>query len=66
MGINRWSSIEQRKMNEFEAKAADIEDPRPDVNIPDGTSRVAASTEPSEDSEKQRIVEKLMKLENNN
>ncbi len=65
MGINRWSDVEQRKMNEYEAKAADLEDPRPEVNVPDGTQRITASIEPSENPEKQRVVEKLKKLEEN-
>ena len=57
MGINRWSGgVEDRKRNETEAKAGDE---IPKENKGDASSRLEASEEPAEDSEKREVVKKL-------
>jgi hypothetical protein len=59
VGINRWSGgIEERKRNETDAKAGD-EVPKQAKG--DTSSRLQASEEPAEDTEKREVVEKLKK-----
>ena len=60
MGINRWSSIEERKRNETDAKAGDE---LPKGKKGDASSRVEASDGPAEDPEKREVVEKLRERE---
>ncbi len=60
MGINRWSSIEERKRNETDAKAGDE---LPKGKKGDASSRVEASEGPAEDPEKREVVEKLRERE---
>jgi hypothetical protein len=60
MGINRWQGgIESRKTNEKEAKAGDIEEEISKEKKGDSSSRLEASEEPEENSEKRRVIEKL-------
>ena len=64
MGINRWSGgIEDRKRNEKEAKAGDLEEEISKEKKGDPSSRLEASEEPAEDEEKRKVVEKLKKRE---
>ncbi len=64
MGINRWSGgIEDRKRNEREAKAGDLEEGISGEKKGDSSSRLEASEEPAEDDEKREVVEKLKKRE---
>lgn len=56
MGVNRFSDMEERKKNETDAKASDE---IPEGKKGDASSRVEASEEPAEDSEKHRVLEKL-------
>lgn len=64
MGINRWSGgIEDRKRNEREAKAGDLEEGIYEEKKGDSSSRLEASEGPSEDDEKREVVEKLKKRE---
>lgn len=64
MGINRWSGgIEDRKVNEKEAKAGDLEEEISEEKKGDTSSRLEASEEPAENQEKRGVVEKLKKLE---
>ena len=64
MGINRWSGgIEDRKRNEREAKAGDLEEGISEEKKGDSTSRLEASEGPAEDDEKREVVEKLKKRE---
>ena len=64
MGINRWSGgIEDRKRNEREAKAGDLEEGIYKEKKGDSSSRLEASEGPAEDDEKREVVEKLKKRE---
>jgi hypothetical protein len=64
MGINRWSGgIEDRKRNEREAKAGDLEEGISEEKKGDSSSRLEASEGPAEDDEKREVVEKLKKWE---
>jgi hypothetical protein len=64
MGINRWSGgIEDRKRNEREAKAGDLEEGISEEKKGDSSSRLEASEGPAEDEEKREVVEKLKKRE---
>jgi|GEM_PF-1345668 hypothetical protein len=64
MGINRWSGgIEDRKRNEREAKAGDLEEGISEEKKGDSSSRLEASEGPAEDDEKREVVEKLKKRE---
>jgi hypothetical protein len=64
MGINRWSGgIEDRKRNETDAKAGDLEEDISKEKKGDSSSRLEASEEPAEDEEKREVVEKLKKRE---
>jgi hypothetical protein len=64
MGINRWSGgIEDRKRNEREAKAGDLEEGISEEKKGDSSSRLEASKGPAEDDEKREVVEKLKKRE---
>jgi hypothetical protein len=64
MGINRWSGgIEDRKRNEREAKAGDLEEGISKEKKGDSSSRLEASEGPAEDGEKREVVEKLKKRE---
>jgi hypothetical protein len=64
MGINRWSGgIEDRKRNEREAKAGDLEEGISEEKKGDSSSRLEASEGPAEDDEKRQVVEKLKKRE---
>jgi len=64
MGINRWSGgIEDRKRNEREAKAGDLEEDISKEKKGDSSSRLEASEGPAEDDEKREVVEKLKKRE---
>ena len=65
MGINRWSGgIEDRKRNEREAKAGDLEEGISEEKKGDSSSRLEAASEgPAEDDEKREVVEKLKKRE---
>lgn len=64
MGINRWQGgIEDRKRNEREAKAAEIEEEIPEGKKGDPSSRLEASEEPAENEEKSRVIEKLKERE---
>ena len=64
MGINRWSGgIEDRKRNETDAKAGDLEEDISKEKKGDSFSRLEASEEPAEDEEKREVVEKLKKRE---
>ena len=64
MGINRWSGgIEDRKRNEREAKAGDLEEGIYEEKKGESSSRLEASEGPSEDDEKREVVEKLKKRE---
>ena len=60
MGINRFSDQEERKRNEADAKAGDE---IPNQEQGDGSSRLEASEDPSEDPEKREVVEKLRERE---
>ena len=61
MGINRWSGgAEKRKRNEPDAKAGD-EVPKREKG--DASSRLQASEDPAEDTEKREIAEKLKNRE---
>ncbi len=60
MGINRWSGgIEDRKRNEREAKAGDLEEGISEEKKGDSSSRLEASEGPAEDPEKREVVKKL-------
>ena len=64
MGINRWSGgIEDRKRNETDAKASDLEEDISKEKKGDSSSRLEASEDPAEDEEKREVVEKLKKRE---
>ena len=64
MGINRWSGgIEDRKRNETDAKAGDLEEEISEEKQGDSSSRLEASQGPAEDEEKREVVEKLKKRE---
>ena len=64
MGINRWSGgIEDRKRNEREAKAGDLDEGISEEKKGDSSSRLEASEGPAEDDEKREVVEKLKKRE---
>ena len=64
MGINRWQGgIEDRKRNEKEAKAAEIEEEVSEGKKGDPSSRREAAEEPEENPEKRRVVEKLRERE---
>ena len=64
MGINRWSGgIEDRKRNEREAKAGDLEEGISEEKKGDSSSRLEASEGPAEDDEKCEVVKKLKKRE---
>ncbi len=64
MGINRWQGgIEDRKRNEKEAKAGDIEEEISKEKKGDASSRLEASEGPAEDDDKRQVVEKLKKRE---
>ena len=64
MGINRWSGgIEDRKRNEREAKAGDLEEGISEEKKGDSSSRLEDSEGPAEDDEKREVVEKLKKRE---
>ncbi len=64
MGINRWSGgIEDRKRNEKEAKANDIEEEISKEKKGDSSSRIEASDEPKDNPEKRRVIEKLKERE---
>ena len=64
MGINRWSGgIEDRKRNEREAKAGDLEEGISEEKKGDSSSRLEASDEPEENPEKRRVIEKLKERE---
>jgi hypothetical protein len=64
MGVNRWSGgIEDRKRNEREAKAGDLEEGISEEKKGDSSSRLEASEGPAEDDEKREVVEKLKKWE---
>jgi hypothetical protein len=64
MGINRWQGgIEDRKRNEKEAKAAEIEEEVSEGKKGDSSSRREAAEEPQENPEKRRVVEKLRERE---
>jgi hypothetical protein len=60
VGINRFSDIEERKRGEKDAKASD-EIPRGKKG--DTSSRLGASEEPAEDSEKREVLERLKEQE---
>ena len=60
MGINRFSDIEERKRGEKAAKASG-EIPRGKKG--DTSSRLGASEEPAEDSEKREVLERLKEQE---
>jgi hypothetical protein len=66
MGINRWQGgIEERKRNEKEAKAAEIDE---EIHEEEGkkggpSSRLEGSEEPEENPEKRRVIEKLKERE---
>ena len=63
MGINRWSDIEDRKRNETEAKAGELEEDIPKGKKGDPSSRLESSNEPGEDEEKRQVAEKLRERE---
>ncbi len=64
MGINRWSGgIEDRKRNEREAKAGDLEEGISEEKKGDSSSRLEASDEPKDNPEKRRVIEKLKERE---
>jgi len=64
MGINRWQGgIEDRKRNEKEAKAAEIEEEVSEGKKGDSSSRQVAAEEPEENPEKRRVVERLRERE---
>src|ERR687886_2254435 len=66
MGINRWQGgIEDRKRNEKEAKAADIDEEIEEEEGKKGgpSSRLESSEEPEENPEKRRGIEKDQKRE---
>ncbi len=64
MGINRWQGgIEDRKRNEKEAKAAEMEEEIPEGKKGDPSSRLEASEEPEENPEKRRVIDKLKERE---
>ena len=64
MGINRWQGgIESRKLNEKEAKANDVDEELSKEKKGDSSSRLEASEEPGENSEKRRVIEKLEEQE---
>lgn len=64
MGINRWQGgTESRKLNEKEAKANDLDEELSKEKKGDSSSRLEASEEPGENSEKLRVVEKLEEQE---
>ena len=67
MGINRWQGgIEDRKRNEKEAKAADIDEEIEEEEGKKGggpSSRLEGSEEPEENPEKRRVIEKLKERE---
>jgi hypothetical protein len=64
MGINRWSGgIEDRKRNETDAKAGDLEEEISEEKQGDSSSRLEASQESAEDEEKREVVEKLKNRE---
>jgi hypothetical protein len=60
VGINRFSDIEERKRGEKTAKASDE---IPGGKKGDTSSRLGASEEPAEGSEKREILEKLKEQE---
>ena len=64
MGVNRWSGgIEDRKRNETDAKAGDLEEDISKEKKGDSSSHLEASEEPAEDKEKREVVETLKKRE---
>ncbi len=64
MGINRWQGgIEDRKRNEKEAKAGEIEEELSEEKKGDPSSRLEASEEPDENPEKREVIEKLQERE---
>ena len=66
MGINRWQGgIEERKRNEKEAKAAEIDEEIHEEGKKGGgpSSRLEGSEEPEENPEKRRVIEKLKERE---
>ncbi len=64
MGINRWSGgIEDRKRNETDAKARDLEEEISEEKKGDSSSRLQASEGPAEDEEKREVVERLKERE---
>ena len=65
MGINRWQGgTENRKLNEKEAKANDIdEEISEEEKKGDSSSRLEASDEPEENPEKRRVIEKFKERE---
>ena len=66
MGINRWrGGIEDRKRNEKEAKAADIDEEIEEEKGKKGgpSSRLEGSEEPEENPEKRRVIENLKERE---
>jgi hypothetical protein len=67
MGINRWQGgIEDRKRNEKEAKAADIDEEiheEKEGKKGGPSSRLEGSEEPEENPEKRRVIEKLKERE---
>ena len=64
MGINRWQGgIEDRKRNEKEAKAGEIEEEISEEKKGDSSSRLEASEEPENNPEKRRVIEKLRERE---
>ena len=64
MGINRWSGgIEDRKRNETDAKAGDLEEDISKEKKGDSSSRLEASEEPEENPEKRRVIDKLTERE---
>jgi len=60
VSINRFSDIEERKRGEKAAKASDeiVRGKKGDTS-----SRLGASEEPAEDSEKREVLEKLKEQE---
>ena len=64
MGVNRWSGgIEDRKRNETDAKAGDLEEDISKEKKGDSSSRLEASEEPEENPEKRRVIDKLTERE---
>jgi hypothetical protein len=64
MGINRWQGgLEDRKRNEKEAKAAELDEEIPEGKKGGPSSRLETSEEPEENPEKRRVIEKLKERE---